>query len=74
MTQPINPLQKHSWMLRIPVTQMEQGITYLKRIPDPMPGDESPLLDAMNAMENAIWNIQQWCERNGVDLGESMRT
>jgi hypothetical protein len=71
---PINPLQRHEWMLRIPLCNMQTGLELLRRVPDPQPGEESSLLDAMEAMETAIYNIRQWCEANNIKLRESMLT
>lgn len=72
--EPINPLQQHEWMLRIPLCNMQTGQVLLRRIPDPMPGDESDLLDALHAMDSAIHNIKEWARKNGVVIKESMHT
>lgn len=58
-------------MLRMPMTQMQQGITYLGRVPD---DEAESLKKAAEAMRRSIRYIMRWCEANDVDLGESMKT
>lgn len=69
-----NPLQNYEFNLRIALTQIEYMKYYLKRIPDPMAGEESPLLDALHALDAAVYNIKQWAEKNDVEVRESMKT
>lgn len=66
-----SPLQRLEWMVRIPVTQMEQGITYLSRLPD---DKQENLRKASDAMLKSIGYLQRWCEKNGVELKAGMKT
>lgn len=65
------PLQASEWMVRIPLTQMEQGITYLSRLPDDKNED---LRKASDAMLRSIGYLKRWCEKNGVELKVGMKT
>lgn len=66
-------LQNLEWMVRIPLTQMEQGIVYMGRI---APGTKRPsdLEKAAAAMARSITHIRRWAEANGVTIKESMHT
>lgn len=50
---------------------MEQGITYLSRLPD---DKQENLRKASDAMLKSIGYLQRWCEKNGVELKAGMKT